>query len=100
MKTQIYSALLAATLALTGCGKSNSVDTPRLTKTFATATGDIKYDVDTAVFSLKRHDFATALPPLVKAFKSAGLTADQKWALSDTITQTALLLENTKSKSN
>jgi hypothetical protein len=94
-RTILNLVLLNATLALSGCSKSGP-DVGKLEKTFASATGEVKTKVDHAVSSLRHHDPAAALPLLQAAFQSDQLTKDQKWALSDAITQTSLQLEVSK----
>ena len=95
MKTYLSLILLAVTLV--GCTKTGP-DVGKLQTTFTSATGDLKIKVDRAVSSLKRDDPAAALPLLQEAFQSDQLTKDQKWALSDAITQTSLELEKSKSR--
>ena len=90
-----YLSLILLALALVGCSKGGP-DIGKLQTTFASATGDVKIKVDRAVYSLKHDDPAAALPLLQAAFQSDQLTKDQKWALSDAITQTALQLEKSK----
>ena len=90
------TAILVATLTITGCAKTDRVDVDRLQKAFATAAGDLKYQVSSGIFALKRGNPAEALPYLQKAFQNQDLTSDQKWALSDALTKTGLLLEKAK----
>jgi hypothetical protein len=96
MKTHLSLILLAASLVLVGCSQGGP-DVGKLQTTFASATGDLKTKVDRAVYSLKRDDPAAALPLLQAAFQSDQLTKDQKWALSDAITQTSVQLAKAKS---
>ena len=98
MKSALRTILLAATLGIVACSSEPKVDTARLEKAFASAHGDVRTQVDLALASIKQSDFAAALPLLDKAFKSPDLTADQKWALSDAITITAVGIEKAKAK--
>ena len=98
MKPVVRTILLAATLGIVACSSEPKVDTARLEKSFASAHGELKSQVDIALASIKQGDFAAALPLLDKAFKNPDLTADQKWALSDAITITAVGIEKAKAK--
>jgi hypothetical protein len=93
MKT--YLSLIVLALAIVACSRGGP-DIGKLQTTFAPATGDVKLKMDRAIYSLKHDDPATALPLLQTAFQSDQLTKDQKWALSDAITKTALQLEKSK----
>ena len=92
----LATILLATTLGITGCGHEDRVETARLEKAFAAATGDVKDKASLGITAIKAKDYIHALPPLDELFQNEQITAEQKWALSEVLTQVGLQLEKTK----
>jgi hypothetical protein len=85
-----YSILLLAAavsmLALvSGCKAKHSVDTGRLSTGFASASGDLKANVDKAIAAIKAENHAEAIDTLSVIAEAEGLTDDQKQAMMDTL---------------
>jgi hypothetical protein len=88
--------LLGAGMLVVSCGKSpRKVETGKLTAVFASASTEVKAEVQTALGAIKTRDFDTALTSLKKVAEAGPLTDEQKQALSDTVTDiTVIISEN------
>ena len=71
---------------MTGCSGSG-VDTSKVQSAFSSAPAVDKADVDAAVSAVKAGNYSGALASLQKAAANAKLTADQKAAIQDLISQ-------------
>lgn len=97
MQTWFFSILAAATLTLSGCGKSDdhsghshphaTVDPAPIEKSFASAEPDVKSTADKAVAAIKGADYSAAAAELQKLATNAKLTDDQKKAVNNVIAQ-------------
>lgn len=83
----LITMMLAAAIAVVGCGKKEGVDTAKVESSFATAEPATKSDVDKAVDSAKAGKYAEALASLQKVAAKAKLTPDQQQAINDLISQ-------------
>lgn len=80
-------AALAATLALTGCGKSSSVDTSAMESSFKASEPATQSAADKAVAAIKSGDYASALPQLQSLASQAKLTPEQQQVIKDVVAQ-------------
>jgi hypothetical protein len=68
-----------------GCSAKHKVDVSKLTKGFAAASAELKTQADSAVKAIKEENYPAAVGVIEKMAEVAGLTADQKQALVDTL---------------
>jgi hypothetical protein len=97
MKHWITLLTLALTLGMLGtaCSKARKVETGNLSQSFATASAEIKTEIQNALAAIKTRDFDTALASLKAVAESDNLTEDQKRALLDSTTDiTVIIAEN------
>ena len=101
MKPPFTLAVVLALLAVAplGCGQKDSsavqnptaaaitVDTSKLSGAFASATGELKANLDRAVNAISDRDYSGAGAFLQKMAAEANPTPDQKTALNDLLTQ-------------
>jgi hypothetical protein len=75
--------------------KTRQVETDKFTQSFATASAEIKAEVQQSLAAIKTRDFTAALTSLKKVAESGDLTDAQKQAISDTVTDiTVIISEN------
>jgi Tfp pilus assembly protein PilF len=88
--------LLGAGMLVVGCGKGpRKVETGKLTEVFASASTEVKAEVQKALGAIKTRDFETALTSLKKVVEAGPLTEEQKRVLGDTVTDiTVIISEN------
>ncbi len=87
--------VLGVGMLTAGCSKARKVETDKLTASFATASAEVKAEVQKALGAIKTRDFTTALTSLKKVVDAGNLTEDQKRTLSDTVTDiTVIVSEN------
>jgi len=103
LETEVFMKQLLMALVLVlgvgmltaGCSKARKVETDKLTASFATASAEVKAEVQKALGAIKTRDFTTALTSLKKVVDAGNLTEDQKRTLSDTVTDiTVIVSEN------
>jgi hypothetical protein len=100
MKTSkwIHSAIMALTLAMSGCNKQSSVDTALFEKTFKSAEALVQTSADKVVAAIKSGDHSGALAELKTLANNAKLTPEQQQAIKDVMTQVEKLIADTASK--
>lgn len=98
MKHWIPLFALAVTFGLLGTScskKERQVETVNLSGSFATASPEIKAEVQKALTAIKVKDFDTALRSLSTVAQSPNLTAEQKQAVRDSTNDiTVIIVEN------
>ena len=82
----ILIAVVAGTIALTGCKKSG-VDTQPIEKSFASAEPAAKSTADKVVAEIKANNYSGAMAELTRLASDAKLTDAQRKAVSDTLEQ-------------
>ena len=90
--------VMAATLAVVGCKKGESVDTSNLEKNFASADATAKSGVEKAVSAIKSADYAGALAELGTLKDKVKLTPEQEQAIKDVVTQLQQLIAEAANK--
>jgi hypothetical protein len=100
MKTSkwIHSAIMALTLAMSGCNKQNSVDTALFEKTFKSAEATVQTGADKVVAAIKSGDHSAALSELKTLANNAKLTPEQHQAIKDVMTQVEKLIADAATK--
>jgi hypothetical protein len=83
----ILTAVAAATLALTGCAKKESIDTGSLEKSFKPAEAATQSSVDKVVTAVKSSDYSTAVAELKTLASNTKLTPEQQQAVKDIMAQ-------------
>ena len=87
--------LLGVVIMGYGCSKERKVETGKLVESFASASPEVKAEIQKALGAIKTRDFDTALGSLKKVVESGSLDEAQKRALSDTVTDiTVIISEN------
>jgi outer membrane protein assembly factor BamD (BamD/ComL family) len=98
MKHWIPLFALALTFGLLGTAcssKERQVETDNLSEVFATASAEIKAEVQTALTAIRAKDFDTALNSLRTVAQSPNLTEEQKQAVLDSTNDiTVIIVEN------
>jgi pectin methylesterase-like acyl-CoA thioesterase len=94
MKPLMTILALALTLGvlLTACSKARKVETNKLSQSFATASAEVKAEVDKALGALKTKDYLTALTALKKVTDTVKLTDAQKRAVTDSVTDIEVIV--------
>jgi hypothetical protein len=91
IRLSILSAIVAATMALTGCSKSDStqakVDPSPIEKSFASAEAATKAAAEKAVEAIKKADYSAATEQLKKLLADVKLTDEQKKAINDVLSK-------------
>jgi hypothetical protein len=101
MKHVLMVLALVLGVLTVGCSKARKVETDKLTHSFASASAEVKAEVQKAMGAIKTRDFTTALTSLKKVVDAGNLTADQKQAISDTVTDiTVIVSENPPANSD
>jgi hypothetical protein len=108
MKKVLIAAVLVVVAAVVVIGmvmgvftRKEPVETNKLTLSFASASAEVKGELQKAVTAIKAKDLDAALVSLKKVVDSGNLTADQKQALSDTVTDiTTILSQNPPANSD
>jgi hypothetical protein len=91
----VLALVLGVGVLSVGCSKARKVETDKLTESFASASPEVKAEVQKAMGAVKARDFTTALTSLKKVVESGNLTEEQKQALSDSVTDiTVIVSEN------
>jgi len=85
--TALLAPVVTATFTLAGCGKSDSIDTSKLQKAFASSEGTVKADAAKIVDAVKAGNWADALSSLKSLASNAKLTPEQTQAIKDVIAQ-------------
>jgi NADPH-dependent glutamate synthase beta subunit-like oxidoreductase len=100
MKTSrwIHSAIMALTLAMSGCNKQNGVDTASFERIFKSAEATVQTSADKVLTAIKAGDHSTALAELKTLANNAKLTPEQQQAIKDVMTQIQKLVADTASK--
>jgi len=100
MKTTrwIHSAIMALTLAMSGCSKQGSVDTALFEKSFKTAEAAVQTGADKVVTAIKSADYSGALAELKTLAGNAKLTPDQQQAIRDVMAQVEKLIADAAGK--
>jgi hypothetical protein len=83
----IFAAIAAATLALAGCAKKDSIDTASLEKSFKPAEATTQSSVDKVVTAIKSSDYSTAVAELKTLASNTKLTPEQQQAVKDIMAQ-------------
>jgi hypothetical protein len=83
----ILTAVMAATLAMTGCTKEGGVNTAALESNFSSAEATLKASADKAVTAIKSADYSGAVAELKKLAENTKLTPEQQQAVKDVIAQ-------------
>ena len=96
MTNWLLMSLLAGTLALIGCGKSETqtpvqqgvaIDLPKLSEAFASATPELQNTVMAVASGVRYGEHASALAALDKLAQAPGLTDAQKKIVSEVTEQ-------------
>jgi hypothetical protein len=94
----IHSAIMALTLAMSGCSKQSSVDTALFEKTFKSAEANVQTSADKVVTAIKSGDHSGALAELKTLVNNAKLTPEQQQAIKDVMAQVQRLIADAASK--
>ena len=89
MKTSgwILTAVMAATLAMAGCGKQGSIDTSALQQSFKPAEAAVQASAEKVVAAIKSADYSGAMTELKTLASNAKLTPEQQQAIKDVMAQ-------------
>ena len=100
MKTTrwIHSAIMALTLAMSGCNKQGGVDTALFEKSFESAEATIHSSADKVVTAIKSSDYSGALAELKTLASNARLTPEQSQVIKDLTAQVEKLIADIASK--
>jgi hypothetical protein len=100
MKTTrwIHSAIMALTLAMSGCSKQGGVDTALFEKSFESAEATVHSSADKVVTAIKSSDYSGALAELKTLASNAKLTPEQSQVIKDLTAQVEKLIADTASK--
>ncbi|MGO8931797.1 MAG: hypothetical protein ACLQU3_33500 [Limisphaerales bacterium] len=100
MKTSrwIHSAIMALTLAMSGCSKQSSVDTALFVKTFKSAEATVQTSADKIVTAIKSGDHSGALAELKTLANNVKLSPEQQQAIKDVTAQVEKLVADAASK--
>lgn len=100
MKTSrwIHSAIMALTLAMSGCSKQGSVDTALFEKSFKTAEAAVQTGADKVVAAIKSADYSGALAELKTLSSNVKLTPDQQQAIKGVMAQLEKLIADAATK--
>lgn len=100
MKTSrwIHSAIMALTLAMSGCSKQGGVDTSLFEKSFKTAEAAVQTGADKVVTAIKSADYSGALAELKTLSSNAKLTPDQQQAIKSVMAQVEKLIADADTK--
>ncbi len=100
MKTTrwIHSAIMALTLAMSGCNKQGGVDTALFEKSFKSAEATVQTSADKVVTAIKSSDYSGALAELKTLASNAKLTPEQQQVIKDLTTQVEKLIADAASK--
>ena len=100
MKTSrwIHSAIMALTLAMSGCSKQSSVDTALFEKSFKTAEAAVQTSADKVVAAIKSADYSGALTELKTLASNAQLTPEQQQTIKDVMAQVEKAISDTAQK--
>lgn len=99
--TWILTSLLAATLFILGCSKSDApgqVDATPVQKSFASAEPSVKATAEKAVEHVKAGNYQSALTELQQLAGNAKLTDEQKKAVSDVLAKVQQAIADTLKK--
>jgi len=94
----IHSAIMALTLAMSGCSKQSSVDTALFERTFKSAEAGVQTSADKVVTAIKVGDHSGALAELKTLANNAKLTPDQQQAIKNVRAQVEKLIADAASK--
>jgi hypothetical protein len=100
MKTSgwILTAVMAVTLAMTGCTKQGTVDTAAFEKSFKTAEAAVQTTADKVVTAVKSGDYSGALAELKTLASNAKLTPEQQQSVKDMMAQVEKLIADLAGK--
>jgi len=100
MKTTrwIHSAIMALTLAMSGCNKQGGVDTAQFERSFKSAEGSVQTSADKVVTAIKSADYSGALSELKALAINAKLTVEQQQVIKDLTTQVETLIADAASQ--
>jgi hypothetical protein len=100
MKTTkwIHSAIMALTLAMSGCNKHGGVDTALFEKSFKTAEATAQTSADKVVTAIKSADYSGALAELKTLANNAKLSTEQQQAIKDVMAQVEKAIADAASK--
>jgi hypothetical protein len=94
----ILAGIMAASLALTGCGKTESIDTASFEKSFKPAEATTQTSAEKVVTAIKSSDYSTALTELKTLASNAKLTPEQQQAIKDVMAQVEKAIADAASK--
>jgi hypothetical protein len=83
----ILTSLFLATLLVTGCNKSGSVNPAPIEKSFASSDASLKAAADKAVAAIQSADYSGAMAELQRLAANVNLTDEQKKAVADVLAQ-------------
>lgn len=100
MKTTrwIHSAIMALTLAMSGCSKQGGVDTASFERIFKTAEASVQTSADKVVTAIKSGNHSGALAELRTLANNAKLTPEQQQAIKNVMAQVERLVADAASK--
>jgi hypothetical protein len=100
MKTTrwIHSAIMALTLAMSGCNKQGGVDTALFERSFKSAEATVQTSAGKVVTAIKSADYSGALAELKTLASNAKLTPEQQQAIKDVTVQVEKLIADVASK--
>lgn len=100
MKTTrwIHSAIMALTLAMSGCSKQGGVDTASFERIFKAAEATVQTSADKVVTAIKSGDHSGALAELKTLANNAKLTPEQQQAIKNVMAQVEKLIADAASK--
>jgi hypothetical protein len=91
----LLTLVLAFGMLTSACGKGRQVETDRLSRSFATASPEVKAEIQKAVTAIRTKDFDTALVSLKTVAETTELTEEQKRAVLDSTNDiTVIIVEN------
>ena len=94
----IHTAVMAVTLAMSGCSKQGSVDTASFEKSFKTAEAAVQTSADKVVTAVKSGDYSGAIAELKTLASNAQLTPEQQQSIKDVMAQVEKLIADVANK--
>jgi exosortase/archaeosortase len=94
----IHSAIMAFTLAMSGCNKQGGVDTALFERSFKSAEATVHGRADKVVAAVKSADYSSALAELKTLASNATLTPEQQQAIKDVTAQVEKLIADIAGK--
>ena len=100
MKTTrwIHSAIMALTLAMSGCSKHGGVDTASFERIFKAAEANVQTSADKVVSAVKAADYSGAMAELKTLASNTKLTPEQQQSIKDVMAQVEKLIADAANK--